>query len=82
MLQASKAYLAKELKTRGSDYLPEDIIITKTKIEENVIDKNTIEYKRVEYEVNLTRKVNESAKLIKQNQAIEKLKELEQIFTK
>ena len=82
MLQASKEFIKRELEQKGEEYPNNDIVVTKTKLEENVINHNTIEMKRVEYQVNLSRKVNETAKLIKNQQAIEKLKEIEQIFTK
>lgn len=58
-----------------------DIIITKY---EKKIDYNEngekIE-KRIPYKVNITKKINETAKLIKEQTAQEKLAELEKIFT-
>lgn len=60
----------------------EDIIITKYE-KQTIYDEegNKIE-KRIPVKVNITRKVNESAKLIKEYKAEEKLAEIEKISTK
>ena len=60
---------------------PEDIIITK--FEKKIEYKNGEQIiKRIPIKVNLTKKINETKKLIKNYSAEEKLNELEKIFTK
>lgn len=56
-----------------------DIIIYKVSYEETYNEKNEKITKRIETPFNVTKKVNESAKLIKVYTAQEKLKELEKI---
>lgn len=56
-----------------------DIIIRKVSYEETYNEKNEKITKRIETPFNVTKKVNESAKLIKVYTAQEKLKELEKI---
>lgn len=56
-----------------------DIIINKVSYEETYNEKNEKITKRIETPFNVTKKVNESAKLIKVYTAQDKLKELERI---
>jgi hypothetical protein len=56
-----------------------DIIVYKVNYEETYNEKNEKITKRIETPFNVTKKVNESAKLIKVFTAQEKIKELEKI---
>lgn len=70
--QDFKIQKAKKLKRR-------DIIVNKVHYEETYNEKNEKITKRIVTPINLTKKVNESAKLIKTYTAQEKMKELERI---
>lgn len=59
-----------------------EIVITKYKTVETVNADGSINIKNVPVNVNITKLVNEQKKLVKNYSAEEKLKELEQIFTK
>lgn len=61
---------------------PDDIIVTKYETIVEVIDQNTMTSKRVAKQVNITRLVNETKKLVKQNAAAEKINELKEILLK
>lgn len=63
-------------------YNQKDIIITKYKNETTYNEDGSRTEKRVPVKVNITKKVNETAKLVKEQTAAEKLAELEKIFTK
>lgn len=60
----------------------EDIIITKWEKQTIYDDEGNKIEKRIPVKINITRKVNESAKLIKEYKAEEKLAEIEKIFSK
>lgn len=60
----------------------EDIIITKYEKQITYDEEGNKIEKRIPVKVNITRKVNESAKLIKEYKAEEKLAEIEKIFSK
>ena len=64
------------------EYKQKDIIITKYKNETTYNEDGSKTVKRVPVMVNITKKVNETAKLVKEQTATEKLAELEKIFTK
>lgn len=59
-----------------------EIVITKYKTVETVNADGSINIKNVPVNVNITKLINEQKKLVKNYTAEEKLKELEQIFTK
>ena len=59
-----------------------DIIITKYEKKTTYSDQGDMIIRRIPVKVNITKKVNETAKLIKEQTAAEKLAELEKIFTK
>lgn len=58
-----------------------DIIVTKTIDVEEEKEDGTKIIKKQKTKVNITKKVNETAKLIKNKSAEEKLAELEKVFT-
>lgn len=58
-----------------------DIIVTKTIDVEEEKEDGTRIIKKQKTKVNITKKVNETAKLIKNKTAEEKLAELEKVFT-
>lgn len=60
----------------------QDIVITKTKIETIENEDGSTTLKRIPVKVNITKKVNETKKMIKNYTAEEKIAELEKIFTK
>jgi hypothetical protein len=60
----------------------DDIIITKYEKQITYDEEGNKIEKRIPIKVNITRKVNESAKLIKEYKAEEKLAEIEKIFSK
>lgn len=60
----------------------QDIIITKHEKIVTYNDNGDMVIKRMPVKVNITRKVNETARLIKEQTAEQKLAELEKIFTK
>lgn len=57
-----------------------EIIVNKVSWETEVAENGDITKKRKIKKVNITKKINEEKKLIKNNQAEEKLAELEKIF--
>lgn len=59
-----------------------DIIIKKFEIKTEVNDDGSITTRRIPVNVNITKKVNESKKLIKNYTAEQKIEELERIFSK
>ncbi len=59
-----------------------DIIIKKFEIKTEVNDDGSITTRRIPIKVNITKKVNESKKLIKNYTAEQKIEELERIFSK
>lgn len=59
-----------------------DIIITKYDKKTTYNEQGDMIIKRIPIKVNITQKVNETAKLIKEQTATEKLAELEKIFAK
>lgn len=61
---------------------PKDIIVTKHQTQIIYNKDGSYTTKRIPKLVNVTKKVNESKKLIKRDAAMEKLKELEEIYTK
>lgn len=63
-------------------YEEKDIIITKFKKETKYNDDGSETIIRIPVKVNITKKVNETAQIIKEQTATEKLAELEKIFTK
>ena len=68
-----KVYTAKELKKQQ----PKDTIVTRVSyVEERDKDNNRV-IKRVERKVNLTKKINETAKTIKVQTALDKINEAE-----
>lgn len=75
--QKSKGKKAEEIirKKRG------DIIVKKYHEEQTVNDKGEKIIKRVPTLVNITKKVNETAKLVKEQTAAEKLAAMEKIFS-
>ena len=58
-----------------------EIIVTRYEVTEEET-KEGILIKKIPHKVNLTRKINETAKLVKTYTAEEKLAELEKVFTK
>lgn len=66
------------------DYLEEnqDIIVTKYQNKTIYNEDGSITVKRIPKLVNITKRINETKKLIKKDSAAEKLAELERIFTK
>lgn len=74
-------------KTVGNDEIakksmPKDIIVTKFTQKLEYDEQGNCIIKRVPQRVNLTKKIQETKKLIKKDKASETLKELERIFTK
>ena len=59
-----------------------DIIVIKAYEEETVNEKGEKTIKTINTKVNITKKVNETAKLVKERTAQQKLEELEKIFSK
>lgn len=59
-----------------------DIIITVHETVVTVNENNEEVHKRIPKKINITRKVNESAKVLKQEKAQQLLNELEKIYTK
>ena len=80
ILQASVKALEKKPK---KNYKHKDIVITKYETEEEYKDGAKIE-RRVPKKINITKKINETAKLYKKEQtsAEQKLAELEKVFSK
>lgn len=70
-----------EQKTDKPPFKPEDIIVTKYQTITEYKDGCKIE-RRVPKKVNVTKLVNETKKLLKNQTAEEKLSELERIFSK
>lgn len=69
---------AEEIKTDQN----RDIIVTKYQNQTVYNEDGSFTVKRIPTKVNITKKINESKKLIKKDTAAEKLAELEKIFTK
>ncbi len=61
---------------------PKDIIVTKHQEQVTYNKDGSKTIKRIPKKINITKKINETAKLIKETTAEQKLKELERIFTK
>lgn len=59
----------------------EDIIVERVYYETEINENNEEVKKRKSEKINLTKKINETAKLVKIDKASEKLKKIEQIFT-
>lgn len=55
---------------------PDDIIVTKWEEKTEVIDSKTVQTKRVGTKVNITKLVNETKKIVKQDSATAKISEL------
>lgn len=74
MLSVMKAATGKELNGEaiGKGYEPKDIIIKRVNTVEEITPEGTL-IKRIEKEVNVTRLVNETKKILKQETAIEKI---------
>ena len=60
---------------------PKDIIVTKIATRTTVNSEGDIVIKRVKTRVNLTKKINETKKMIKIDTAQEKLEEIERIYS-
>lgn len=67
-------------KQQVNDLKGREIIVNKVSWETEVAENGDIIKKRKIKKVNITKKINEEKKLIKNNQAEEKLAELEKIF--
>lgn len=61
---------------------PADIIIHKFEEKTEYLKDGTKQIKKVKKEINLTKKINETKKLLKNYSAEEKLQEIEKVFTK
>lgn len=61
---------------------PEDITITKYEEKTEYLKDGTKQIKKVKKEINLTKRINETKKLIKAATTEEKLAQIEKIFTK
>ena len=59
-----------------------DVIITKYEKKTTYNEEGDMIIKRIPVKVNITKKVNETAKIIKEQTAAEKLADIEKIFTK
>ena len=66
---------------KGTKIVPKDIIITKYEEKTTYNEEGDRITKRIPVKVNITKKVNATAKLIKEKTAQEKLAELEKIFS-
>lgn len=60
---------------------PYDIIVNKISYKEERDKDGNLTIKRTKKKVNLTKKINETAKLIKKDIATEKIEEIEKIYT-
>lgn len=60
---------------------PYDIIVNKISFKEERDKDGNLTIKRTKKKVNLTKKINETAKLIKKDIATEKIEEIEKIYT-
>ena len=74
--------IKKKPSKKHEDKTSKDVIITKYKIETIENEDGTTTIKRIPVNVNITKKVNETKKMIKNYTAEEKLAELEKVFTK
>lgn len=81
-IKAYKSYEDNKNQKETENYNDPDIIIEKLTYQETVTENGIIEKKPTYKKVNLTKKINETAKLLKTNTAEEKIKELEKIFTR
>lgn len=82
MIKATNKAKEKELNYKGKPCADQEIIITKIRqVQETTEDGKLVTYEK-EKKVNLSKKINETSKLLKVQNAQEKLKEIEQIFTK
>ena len=75
-VERNKIYKAPELPKNN------DIIITKYEDKVSYLEDGTKQIKKVPHNVNLTKKINETKKLIKAATTEEKLAQIERIFTK
>lgn len=55
---------------------PDDIIVTKWEEKTEVIDDKTVQTKRIAKKINITKLVNETKKIVKQDSAAAKISEL------
>lgn len=82
MLQASKKFTEEINKKSLPAKAKEDTIIYRAKNVTTYNDDGSVTIKREYQPINLTKKINETAKLVKQQTAAQKLAELEKILQK
>lgn len=84
MLRITNQYKEERIKSQFNtkDLKNEDIIIEKTIEIETVRDDGVKEISIKRQAVNLTKKINETARVYKRDKASEKLAEIEKIFSK
>lgn len=62
--------------------IPKDIIITKYEEKTEYLKDGTKQIKKIKREINITKKINETKKILKNYSAEEKLQEIEKVFSK
>lgn len=82
MIKITNKAKEKELNYKGKPCADQEIIITKIRQVQEATEEGKLVIYEKEKKVNLSKKINETSKILKLQNAQEKLKEIEQIFTK
>lgn len=84
MIEACKKEEPKRIITEelAQKITPQDVIVNKIELQKTYDENGTLTIKRITHKVNITKLVNETAKVVLADVARKKIQELENIFKK